>query len=366
MRDVGSLLLWFAMVMAGCSCGSHHLSDLDSSNPGDASSDVSGDIERDAGSDADGVMALCVGGDVCTECFARPCLCEGGRVVCGRIFEACSHSEFEEACPPGVLAPDAGRPDAGDPRDCLHPGPECSAPGATDQACVPGGVFRMGDGARPDSAPEHDVFVSSFWMDRLEVTAGRYRACVGAVRCRLGDRSAAEDYLRNVSDDELPMVYLSFEQMEEFCAWDGGRLPTEAEWERAARGDDGRTYPWGEEIGCEYANWAGCVGEQTAPVGSYPLGVSPYGMFDMVGNVHEVTSDEWAPGGYNGYSPPLDVCDPAFPFRHMMLSGVGMRSCPPGTSFGLTETMELCTAAFRQRGGGGSSVVGFRCARDGN
>ena len=100
-------------------------------------------------------------------------------------------------------------------------------------------------------------------------------------------------------------------------------------------------------------------------MGSYPLGVSPYGMFDMVGNVYEATSDEWAPGGYDAYSPPLAACDPSFPFRHMMLTGVSMRSCPAGTSLGPAETMELCTSAFRQRGDGRSSVIGFRCVRDG-
>jgi eukaryotic-like serine/threonine-protein kinase len=179
---------------------------------------------------------------------------------------------------------------------------------------VPAGTFSMGsDTGAPDERPIHRVSGSGFMMDRYEVTNARYAACVKEGACSppalLSSFKRAE-YFGVPELADYPVIHVSWGQAASFCVWAGGRLPTEAEWERAARGtEDARTYPWGDDApSCDKANFAGCVGD-TDRVGRRPAGQSPYGAFDMAGNVWEWTAD-WYEAGYYSRSPDQDPTGP--------------------------------------------------------
>ncbi len=174
---------------------------------------------------------------------------------------------------------------------------------------VPAGEFLMGsedEEARPKEKPEHLVYLDAFWIYQTEVTNQQYRQCIEAGVC---------SSLRDVyPDDDHPVTFVFRRHGHKYCQWAGGRLPTEAEWEKAARGTDGRKYPWGDEpVTAERANFCdvNCDMDwknqdtseddgyaQTAPVGSYPAGASPYGALDMAGNAWEWVSDDYDPDYY--------------------------------------------------------------------
>lgn len=177
-----------------------------------------------------------------------------------------------------------------------------------DMLRVSGGTFTMGadDVGEADERPAHTVTVKGFWLDRTEVTNRRYLECVRAGRCepyrddvarRFG--AGAEAGFRG---DEQPVVGVSFQDASAYCAFRGKRLPSEAEWERAARGDDGRRFAWGNdkpvpELAC-YGRKPGAKGATTDAVGSHPRGAGPYGHLDLTGNVWEWTADIYDPIAY--------------------------------------------------------------------
>jgi formylglycine-generating enzyme required for sulfatase activity len=155
--------------------------------------------------------------------------------------------------------------------------------------------------------PAHTVVLDSFWMDRTEVTNAEYRRCVEAGGCTTPSSSGSDtrsSYYTDAAYDDYPVVYVSWSQASAYCTWAGARLPTEAEWEYAARGPDGLRYPWGDDydgarlnscdVNCNYA-WADNAYEDgyadTAPVGSYADGASWCGALDLAGNVWEWTAD---------------------------------------------------------------------------
>jgi serine/threonine protein kinase len=161
---------------------------------------------------------------------------------------------------------------------------------------IPAGEFTMGTDGSGDvgSRPAHEVSVDAFYIDKYEVTNAAYDACVYAVECRRPIKvgsATRNTYFHNEVFAEYPVIYVDWKMAVAYCEWRGGRLPTEAEWEKAARGmEDQRIYPWGEaEKDCSLANFHGCTGD-TALVTQYETGKSVYGVYGMAGNVWEWTS----------------------------------------------------------------------------
>ncbi len=178
----------------------------------------------------------------------------------------------------------------------IPPPPAPRAP-APDMVLVPAGEFTMGsDSGEDDEKPVHKVTLDAFYIDKYEVTNGKYAECVGAGKCTEPHEKKSykrNSYYGNAEYNDYPVIYVDWKQAKSYCEWRGGRLPTEAEWEKAARGTDGRTYPWGnQEPTKELLNFNMNV-EDTTKVGSYPGGASPYGAMDMAGNVWEWVSSEY-------------------------------------------------------------------------
>jgi formylglycine-generating enzyme required for sulfatase activity len=144
-------------------------------------------------------------------------------------------------------------------------------------------------------SPKHAVTLAGFWMDRTEVTNAQYALCVKDGICK--ESHLVNDPIYN--QDDYPVAGLPWQDAADYCAWAGGRLPTEAEWEYAARGDEGHTYPWGNTFGCAGGNFGDDLTQcddgyaYTAPVGSFPAGASWCGAQDLAGNVWEWVSDHF-------------------------------------------------------------------------
>ncbi|MFI5363329.1 MAG: formylglycine-generating enzyme family protein [Elusimicrobiota bacterium] len=160
---------------------------------------------------------------------------------------------------------------------------------------IPGGSYTMGSGTQ-DEAPAHRVAVKPFELARTLVTNKQYKDCVVEGAC-----SPAESKGETFEGDDQPVVGVDWNQARAFCAWAGGRLPSEAEWEYAARGAGrDREYPWGDEdAACDKAVVGGCRYKATAPVCSKPAGKTRQGLCDMAGNAWEWVQD-WYHSSYYG------------------------------------------------------------------
>lgn len=188
---------------------------------------------------------------------------------------------------------------------------------------VPAGEFLMGSAdsdpqAGDDEKPQHTVFLDAFWIDQTEVTNDMYARCVADNACTPPMEifsSSRENYYGNPEFANYPVIFVKRINAIEYCQWAGARLPSEAEWEKAARGVNGNLFPWGNEFDCTTGNFDDevkfdkpvvpggphCDGyeDDTSPVGNYPSGASPYGALDMAGNVWEWVGSNFLPYPYN-------------------------------------------------------------------
>ncbi|MBI5511809.1 MAG: SUMF1/EgtB/PvdO family nonheme iron enzyme [Deltaproteobacteria bacterium] len=234
-----------------------------------------------------------------------------------------------------------------------------SAFAASETVGVPAGEFLMGsEHGAADEAPQRAVALSAFRLDRFEVTNGRYRECVAAGACTppvLGVSRTRASYFAAPEFADHPVIYVSWPQADAFCRSAGGRLPTEAEWEKAARGasPSRSEYPWGDTPpDCAHANLAGCVGDTDA-VGARPLGQSPFAALDMAGNVWEWVAD-WYAAAYYQTAPATDPTGPGAGTLKVMRGG-----CWESTASNLRVSCrrpELPKAW--------ADNIGFRCAYD--
>ena len=225
-----------------------------------------------------------------------------------------------------------------------------------DMVAVAAGSFTMGDTAGElDERPAHTVLLDGFAIDRDEVRLGDYRVCVAAKRC-------AAPRGQGGGDDE-PVRWVSWRDAGAYCAFRGKRLPTEAEWERAARGPDGRVYPWGRDPDCRRGNFGNYQGEGRCPenpgapvaVGRYPGGSSAEGARDLAGNVWEWVADWYDPRYYSG-SPrrgPKGPSRPPAPPRRVLRGGA---CC---SMFGLPRAANRLAFPPDYT----DDDIGFRCAR---
>jgi iron(II)-dependent oxidoreductase len=238
---------------------------------------------------------------------------------------------------------------------------------ATELVPIPGGAFVMGSDTGPaDERPAHRVDIASFSIDRTPVTNAQAAAFLnargpdgpnGQEWFQADDNDArvhkkGDRWVADAGAEDHPVLEFSWFGAREYCGWVGRRLPTEAEWEKAAKGTDGRRYPWGNDppdrMRAQFnAGWSG-----TAPVGRFPAGASPYGVLDLSGNAWEWVSSEYRPYPYNlrdGREDPASTAE---------------RSTRGG---GQDSPASHLTTTYRGRGlsrgpRGGHHNIGFRCA----
>ena len=168
---------------------------------------------------------------------------------------------------------------------------------------IPAGEFLMGSSKydrdlETNEVPQHSVTLDAYWISRTQVTNAMYNQCVAAGACVYSASHEINPRYLDPAYSDHPVVYVTWQSAVNYCTWSGGRLPTEAEWEKAARGTDGQKFPWGNDsAAAELANAGNVIGD-TTPTGQYPDGASPYGVLDMGGNVREWVWDWYDPYYY--------------------------------------------------------------------
>ncbi len=227
---------------------------------------------------------------------------------------------------------------------------------------VPAGEFTMGHAnGFSDEQPTHKVFLDAFWIDKTEVTIGQYALCVGAGKCKR---------VHGIQPSEnSPVINVEWKDANVYCAYVGARLPTEAEWEKAARGTDGRAYPWGDEMDNSKLSLFTWDGKMPA-VGGFPAGASPYGVLDMAGGAFEWVADWYSPS-YYARSPSRNPQGPSTGKLHVIRGG-WWEYCPAKYICRINPTYRSTLrngTGYYGRGGDGPAWIyypgaGFRCAGD--
>jgi len=249
-----------------------------------------------------------------------------------------------------------------------------SADGMTE-IFVPAGTFQMGglDAAASDNEkPVHQVTMHAFWMDKFEVTNAMYLQCVKAGACPPPQFLKSEtraSYFNNPDFNDYPVVEVTWGDADSYCKWAGRRLPSEAEWERAARGDTINTYPWGEQRpDATLANFNYQLGD-TARVGSYPAGASPFGIMDMAGNVAEWVNDYYQ-GNYYANGPATNPTGPLARSNYFARVVRGGTFADAARDIRLSKRSQV-TGSNLQADPGSTAYfgdfsprIGFRCASD--
>ena len=226
------------------------------------------------------------------------------------------------------------------------PGLQLNSTCTQDSVLVPEGWFLMGqDDQRPSNGPQHKVYLDAFCIQKTEVT-----------------RQAYQDYLLSMGQEnsdllegetQLPLVGLPWDEAQSYCQGIGKRLPTEAEWEKAARGTDGRAYPWGNGWDSSLANTSEQDSGEVFPVGSFPRGASPYGVLDMAGNAAEWVSDHYD-ASYYQVSPDHNPAGPTQVLDHGLRGGSYASTAGQATTYFRDSSHSVLA----------NPHVGFRCASD--
>lgn len=299
---------------------------------------------------------------VCAEVNGSACTCASGRTgvydcsadcVCGSSSSNIG-IEPDLGHTPDVGGRDMAIEDLSDEDMSADAGPDVPA----DRVAIAAGTFAMGceqdTACDPDETPVHDVMLSAFSIDRTEVSRASFQLCIDDGDCT----TPAMGFELDGGKADLPVTAVTFAQAVAYCTWAGGRLPTEAEWERACTGGDARTFPWGDEDAtCDLANTAGCApgganGEMI--VDSLEAGATPEGALHMAGNVWEWTADWYDELAYAAHSP----TDPTGP-------ATGMSRVYRGGSSGNDPSLARCrNRASTYNPAVGGSGLGFRCAYD--
>ena len=265
-----------------------------------------------------------------------------------------------------IFAPPAPAPAPAPPAPSPAPSPErateiTNARDGSKMVLVPAGAFlrgsAMGDGS-DDERPQRSIYLDAFYVDRHEVTVAQYRRCVQAGGCTVpGTRKYCN--WNESGRGAHPVNCVDWSQARAYCAWAGKRLPTEAQWEKAARGTDGRRYPWGSEAPtCRRAvmrgdGGNGCGKDRTWPVGSKPAGASPYGAQDMAGNVWEWVND-WYDKDTYASSPGRNPTGPSSGSARVVRGG--------SFSFDSAANLRAAYRIYYAPASRGSSI-GVRCVR---